>query len=172
MADAVSYFAYGSNLDRERLEDRVGPVRGAVPARLSNYRLAFNKRADGGGVYANVMPAPGGAVWGVAYLCSSAALARLDRHEGVRGGHYQRQPVEVESAEGERLGAIMYVAGVSFTGPESTPHRNYLAHILTGARAHALPADYIEFVEQLAFQGAASINHLEADAQSSSCAIG
>ena len=42
------YFAYGSNLDIERMTQRTGAVASAEVAKLTDYRLAFDKRSSGG----------------------------------------------------------------------------------------------------------------------------
>jgi cation transport regulator ChaC len=65
------YFAYGSNLSKEQMEERIGSSREARVAWLTGYRLVFNKRSkkDGTGK-ANIVPAAGATVWGVVYRCS------------------------------------------------------------------------------------------------------
>lgn len=63
MSDSdILYCAYGSNLDTARMQKRTGPFREATVATLSGYRLAFNKEAQDGGVYANIVPEPGAEV--------------------------------------------------------------------------------------------------------------
>ena len=39
----VKYFAYGSNMDKTRMEERVGSCSTPQPARLKGYKLVFNK---------------------------------------------------------------------------------------------------------------------------------
>lgn len=72
-SNADWYFAYGSNLWIEQMEDRTGPIaKGADQprqARLSGYRLAFNVGGQRGQVYANIVPNPGDEVIGVVYRC-------------------------------------------------------------------------------------------------------
>jgi gamma-glutamylcyclotransferase (GGCT)/AIG2-like uncharacterized protein YtfP len=146
----IFYFAYGSNLDALRKEERTGRIREAKKARLTGYRLTFNKRADNGAVYANVVCEPGSEVWGVVYLCAPETLDRLDDFEGVSGGHYERSPVEVEIADGGVVQAIIYVAGAKFICMEGRPTASYLGHIIDGARGHGLPDAYIKHVERIA----------------------
>ena len=86
----------------------------------------------------------------MAYLCDLAAMNALDVYEGVKGGHYRRTAVEVETVNGERLTAEMYIAGPQFVIAESRPSNWYLDAILAGARQHDLPRDYIESIERLA----------------------
>jgi gamma-glutamylcyclotransferase len=143
------YFAYGSNLSVDQKELRTGTIRSSVRCQLLGYRLAFNKRASSGGVYANVMPNKPSAVWGVAYLCDENAIAALDRCEGVSGGHYRHEGVEVVTDGGEVLHALTYVAGDDFVCAEGRPRNDYLRKILDGARHHRLPDDYIASIEAL-----------------------
>ena len=144
------YFAYGSNLHIEQKASRTGAIRASVRCRLPGHRFAFNKRAaSGGGVYANVIPDRSATVWGAAYLCNQAAIAALDRYEGVSGGHYRHQAVEVVTDGGKVLQAITYVAGDEFICPAGRPRADYLHTILAGARDHELPWEYIGFVDRL-----------------------
>jgi hypothetical protein len=70
----VFYFAYGSNLDPDRMKRRTGSAWPATPARLTGYQLTVNKWASHGGVYANIVRQPGSVVWGVAYRCTGQTL--------------------------------------------------------------------------------------------------
>ncbi len=145
------YFAYGSNLSINRKEDRTGAIRRAEVVVLKNYRLAFNKHAASGNqVYANIMPAAGEETTGVAYLCNPTAFAKLDRHEGVSGGHYLQQNVTVVTQSGEPLEAIAYIAGPDHLVEEQPPSETYLGHILQGAEDHGLPVEYIEKIKRIA----------------------
>jgi len=146
----VWYFAYGSNLSVDQKEFRTGRIRQAIKCQLPGYRLAFNKAGTGGHVYANVMPDAAGEVWGVAYLCDRPAMRELDRFEGVAGGHYHRQNVEVVTEAGEHLSAVAYIAGPRPVSEEGRPTAEYLERILTGAAHHGLPAEYIRQIAQLA----------------------
>ncbi|ABU60262.1 gamma-glutamylcyclotransferase family protein [Roseiflexus castenholzii] len=146
------YFAYGSNLSKEQMEERIGSSREARVAWLTGYRLVFNKRSkkDGTGK-ANIVPAAGATVWGVVYRCSYDDLQKMDKCEGVKGGHYQRHAIRVQLDSGEELDAVTYVAGERFLAAESLkPSTEYLETIITGARQHRLPDDYIRSIEALA----------------------
>ena len=118
------YFAYGSNLSKQRMMRRTGPIRKARVARLNDYRLAFNNTDKAGSeLYANIVPSAGGITWGVAYWCSPQAMAALDEYEGVADGCYRREWIEVETSDGERLQAEVYIGGEQFTVAEGRPER-------------------------------------------------
>ena len=144
------YFAYGSNLFIDQKEKRTGRIRQADRCRLSGFRFAFNKRGNGGQVYANIVRDDSAEVWGVVYLCNPKAIEEMDRFEGVASGHYERIPVTVESKPGEQVEAITYVAGDDFVCEAGKPSPEYLHKIVSGARHHSLPDEYVAQIEKLA----------------------
>ena len=150
----VWYFAYGSNLWIDQKRDRTGAIRQGSErpriARLPDYRLAFNKRGASGEVYANLVPCPRETVVGVIYRCDAAAMAEMDRREGG----YDRQWVRVATADGTTVEAITYIARDGNTTAERPPSSEYLTKIITGARQHGLPQEYIQQIELWATRGA------------------
>ncbi len=140
------YFAYGSNLWTDQMEQRTGPIPSGENrprrAELANYELIFNMRGEDGQVFANIQT-PGKGVLGVVYLCSSESLNRLDGYE--RG--YERRRVFVTAENGERLEAFTYVAEPPNVVDGRRPADEYLRRIVTGARQHVLPESYIQEIE-------------------------
>ena len=141
------YFAYGSNLDPSRKEVRTGQLREARVARLDGYDIAFNKRGGVGRSYANIVRHDANTVWGVVYRCSPEALASLDKYEGVDGGHYRRAIVRVRCNDGDDVRAVAYIAGESFIDDSCSPSGWYLSRVLSGARHHGLPEDYVRRIQ-------------------------
>jgi gamma-glutamylcyclotransferase (GGCT)/AIG2-like uncharacterized protein YtfP len=133
------YFAYGSNLDRARLHERVGEARVHGVARLDGQRLAFNKRGRDGSGKANLVTDPLASVWGVVYEIASGAWGVLDRFEGG----YERRAVEVVLADERELVATAYVSASLCSEP---PFAWYLEHVVAGARAHGLPESYVAWL--------------------------
>jgi len=147
MSEDIWYFAYGSNLNIGRKEERTGRIRESHIAKLAGYRLAFNKRGSNGEVYANLLANPTEEVLGVVYRCSEQAICELDRFEGVALGHYRRSTLWVELVEsGVRLEAQVYLAEPEHTCDETPPSEEYLSHILKGVRAHRLPSSYAKAI--------------------------
>jgi gamma-glutamylcyclotransferase len=147
MSEDTWYFAYGSNLNIGRKEERTGSIRESHVAKLAGYRLAFNKRGSNGEAYANLLANPTEEVLGVVYRCSEQAICELDRFEGVANGHYRRCTSEVELVEnGLRLEAQVYVAEPEFTCEETPPSEEYLSHILRGVRTHRFPSSYTRMI--------------------------
>jgi gamma-glutamylcyclotransferase len=142
----VWYFAYGSNMNPQRLFDarlaRAGvPWGRRVAGRLDGWRLAFNKpwaRFPGAGV-ANIMPDAAAHVYGTLNEMPPEGLGVLDRYEGVAGGHYARRNVTVRCGAAE-IAAVTYVAGAGLADGLA-PACSYLAHLLAGG--DLLPDGYL-----------------------------
>ena len=85
----VKYFAYGSNLDLFQMKKRCPLSKLVTKGSLSDYRLTFNRYADGwhGGV-ADVIQHAGSEVWGLVFEITDSDLNRLDSYEG----YYKDQP--------------------------------------------------------------------------------
>lgn len=143
----VWYFAYGSNLNRRQVQERLGRVPEARRALLAGWRLCFNKQ--GRPTYANIVRSQGGEVWGVLYRCTATDLERMDRFEGVPAAHYRRIAVQVETCEGECLTAVSYDACPERVTREQLPDRAYAMRILEGARESGLPEAYIEGIRKM-----------------------
>ncbi len=132
MSDLL-YFAYGSNMNAARMHERVGWEAPRFAVYLPDYELRFNKEIPSyGWCAANIVPAPGKQVEGIAYEVQERELAILDGYEKVAEGHYERQPMTVfRVADDTPCAVIGYVA--LQTGPDKPPTREYLNHLLAGA---------------------------------------
>jgi len=143
------YFGYGSNMCPDIFEGRRGirPLARAA-ARLDGYRLCFDIPVGPGerGV-ANLEPAAGERLWGVAYLVTEKDAGHLDRTEGVAAGFYRRIAVELALDGGPRVAAFAYRSSLSAAGRKPSPR--YIGLLLAGARVHGLPAEWLLFLESL-----------------------
>ncbi len=145
----VLYFAYGSNMNPERMRERGVKFKSFRPAKLKGYRLAFNKACytfPGYGC-ANVEPDPNGVVEGVLYEVLEG-LESLDSYEGYPR-HYGRREVEVETPSGEKVKAVCYVAQPAFIKEGLKPHPNYLKHLLKACQLGLLSKSYCKKIESL-----------------------
>lgn len=141
------YFAYGSNLHRERLEKRIDRTNlECQVAYLDGYKLSFNKPADDGSGYAMISQCEGETVYGVLYALHEAELKKLDRYEGVPS-HYVRRRIPVTALNRDVISAQTYFAVSQSDGLK--PRRNYLDLIIAGARSHELPPHYIARLESV-----------------------
>jgi len=141
------YFAYGSNMLRERLVARVSTAKAVAVGVVRDYQLDFAKVSVDGSGKGDMVATPGGEVWGVLYEFDASQKADLDRHEGP---HYQPREVVVSTPSGDET-AWAYMAEPHRRDPAKVPYDWYLALIIAGARQGGLPEAYIQAVEATAF---------------------
>ncbi len=143
------YFAYGSNMNIYRLTSRLGYTPKGIPITLPNYKLCFNKVADGRQHgYANVMPEEGSSVQGIGYFVRLKDIHKLDIFEGL-GYHYTRKNITVCFSD-MKTSASIYIAckKVTRTGLKPTPE--YLKHLILGAYQFKLGKEYVKEVKEIA----------------------
>ena len=141
------YFAYGSNMLRERLLARVTTAQAVAVGVVRDYRLDFAKLSVDGSGKGDMVASPGNGVWGVLYEFDASQKVDLDKHEGR---HYQPREVVVSTPSGEET-AWAYIAEPHRRDPLKVPYDWYLALIIAGARQGGLPEAYIRAVEATAF---------------------
>ncbi len=144
----MHYFAYGSNLDPEQMTLRCPSAAFLHRARLADYELAFTRwstrRRCG---VADVVPSPGGRVWGVVYALSEADGRLLDGFEGfvpgrARNGYTRvERTVAIDGDPNRPLAATTYEV-VDRSPTPFAPDADYLGHLVRGAAHWGLPAPY------------------------------
>lgn len=127
------YFAYGSNMDSQRMKSRRVVFFSRVPARLCGYRLEFNKVASRNPQegYANIVPDDNGIVEGALYEIDPVSLDSLDVFEGCPK-HYIKQHIKVRTNDNREFSAVTYIAVPEKTRNGLLPTREYLNHLLAG----------------------------------------
>ena len=129
------YFAYGSNMNPERMNLRAMNYRRILSGRIAGLSLAFNKRAADAPwrSYANVVHDAAGCVEGLLYeLDSDTEIFTMDPFEGVPR-LYSREIFTVATEEGG-IPAWVYVANRAMIEEGLLPERWYLDHLLAGER--------------------------------------
>ena len=150
------YFAFGSNLDEQRLRIHCPSARFVLAARLAGHRLAFSiesKNTWHGGV-ADVLPSADYEVWGALWAIAGEQSRALDQQEGVfrRPPAYRRYSVTVTTAAGDCVSCRSY--RVADPDPDGfAPSPAYRETIQRGARAAGLPADYVARLEAIEDNG-------------------
>jgi gamma-glutamylcyclotransferase len=148
------YFAYGSNMDWQRMKERCPSARFVCIALLESFNFDFKwKCRDGHGVM-NVVEDPTSEVWGVVYQIDELDIGRLDYKEGYRPG----RPMEKNSYK--RIEAMVYDGGdrkkpltvwtyrvVKPLAEEEMTIQAYKDHFVNGAHYWHLPPKYIERLE-------------------------
>ena len=139
----VVYFAYGSNMDFNRLEEREVYFELIGLGILEDYTLKFNKIASkrSGAGYANIVKQKGSRVEGL--LFSIANIDKLDRFEGFPT-HYKKETLKIQHANSV-VDATVYVAAADWVSDNLKPERVYLNRLL--AAKDFLSEAYFDFLE-------------------------
>ena len=142
-------FAYGSNLDPARMQERVVSARWVTRSVLPRHELRFHKRGwrDGTGkanAFATARTAD--TVYGVIWEIDAEHLADLDRHEGLGIG-YERE-LRLFSAfvddEPVKIEAWVYLATPDAIDDTLLPMKWYVKHVLRGALKNGFPGPVIQ----------------------------
>jgi gamma-glutamylcyclotransferase (GGCT)/AIG2-like uncharacterized protein YtfP len=127
------YFAYGSNMNSERVIARKMQFVNTRAGQLVDYELVFNKRSVkylGAGA-ANIEPKSGVITEGVLYELSVAdEILKMDPFEGYPL-RYRREIHVLKTVSGP-VRAWVYIANSQFLGDNLKPARWYLNHLLAG----------------------------------------
>ncbi len=128
------YFAYGSNMNPQRMAARGMRMLAAQAAALSDWQLCFNKRCPitDGTAYANIVEVEGATVHGVLYtLQDEAEIRRMDPYENWPE-RYRREQLQVRVGSAESVSTWVYIANPDWQRDGLLPQRWYLNHLLSG----------------------------------------
>lgn len=148
------YFAYGSNMDWQQMQERCPSARFVSVARLPNHKLAFTRKSvrRGCGV-ADAVPEHGRELWGVVYEIDDPDRHSLDAAEGYRAGrkknaYWRRERPVLLNGDGRRpMNTAVYFADPQPRPP--LPNAHYKELIISGARHWHLPVAYIRALQQI-----------------------
>jgi len=144
--ESLVYFAYGSNLKKEQMDERGVVVYKNYKGFIKNYKLEFNKKSIDGSSKANITKSDGEIVWGICYELDAAGFENLRKHE--KG--YEKLEVAVYDENQE----VLFTAKTFISNKicDKLPTKDYLDKIIEGAKQHELPKDYIEKIEKQPIQ--------------------
>lgn len=143
-------FAYGSNMLKSRLEERVGKVnRIGKKVILKDYEFQFSKLGSDGSGKANVHKKSGQQVEGALFELSQDQLSKLDKFEGYPD-HYTRKTITVTNERGEEIEAIVYVAKEDKIRSGLKPTKEYLNYIVAGGRETEISQIALNHIQSLA----------------------
>ncbi len=121
----------------------------ARAGRLKGYRLRFNLdgRPLGKAAPANICADETEEVWGVLYKITGREMLRLNLSEGIPGRRYKPVWLSAEDADQQAVEVFTYVA----LGNENDgrPSLRYITLLRDGARAHGLPAAWVERLDRI-----------------------
>ncbi len=128
--DEVTYLAYGSNMNLERLVSRIGEPLSKSPAYLNGYKVVFNKAnslIEPTESFANIQAAgsPEDQCRLVAYRLMSNQLLDLDLFEGTPN-HYIRVGMAYRLDDSKQRVGQVYIANPKMVKEGLQPSQNYL----------------------------------------------
>ena len=135
------YFAYGSNMDNERLFSRIGSAHKFDNGTISGKKLLFNKLGQDGTGKANLINNDGGVVFGILFKVNESDLIKLDKFEVG----YERKTLKIKS---DNYG---YITAISYLADSCTdficPSKEYMDHIINGA--DDMSPNYINYLKSI-----------------------
>lgn len=139
------YFAYGANVDLEKLHERgVYPSKPGVLGQLMNHRINFNKRAKGKKMgWADIEEKMFWTVCGVLWRITEEDLETLDRIEVG----YDRVWKKIATLDGIKE-AHVYQAQPSEIDYPRWPGRKYVRRIIKAGRKYGFLNDYMEILRR------------------------
>ena len=142
------YFSYGSNMSSRRLQARTPSARFVTVASLSHHDLRFHKRSRDGSSKCDAFETGDAShtIIGVVFEIIEQEKPILDRFEGLGHG-YEKKVVSIQANAGTTLEAYTYYA--NDIADSILPYGWYHHHVLTGAKEHGLPTDYINRIESI-----------------------
>lgn len=131
-----AYFAYGSNMDENQMEDRCPDAKLAGIAKLAGYRFGLDAKGK-----ATVIREKGSAVTGLLWSITDECEESLDRYEGVGNGCYRKEYVDVECGAGT-INALIYISNrEKLSGKISSDY--YMNKVIAAAEEHNFPESYV-----------------------------
>lgn len=135
---------YGSNMLTERLKARVPNARCLGIVRTLGRRLEFHKRSSDESGKCD-LPKTGNnsdVVYGVLFDVPDSQRRDLDYAEGLDRG-YKDALIEVLDSDSHPVSATGYFATADAIDSQLVPYDWYHYLVVSGAKQHNLPADYI-----------------------------
>ncbi len=145
--EIVYYFAYGSNMNPDRMKERGAHFTDMHKHSLRGYSLKFNKTSYQKPLTgcANIVPDDRGIVEGVVYKITVQGLYNLDKFEGYPV-HYNRVKLIIDIA-GSQETVKTYIAMPGKTKEGLRPAKSYMEHLLKAK--DYMSGEYYEFLENL-----------------------
>ncbi|XP_072507175.1 gamma-glutamylcyclotransferase [Notamacropus eugenii] len=145
------YFAYGSNLLKERLRLHNPSAEFVCVARLQDFKVDFGNyqgvtSTSWHGGIATIIQSPGDEVWGVVWKMHVRNISSLDEQEGVGSGTYIPIEIDVHNQEGKVLTCRSYQMKNYVPAP---PSPQYKKVICKGAKQNGLPSEYQRKLEEI-----------------------
>ncbi|MBQ1406730.1 MAG: gamma-glutamylcyclotransferase [Eubacterium sp.] len=141
--DLHLYFAYGSNMDETQMRDRCAYAEKSCRASLHGYRFSLDRRG-----VATIVPSETDTVEGLLWEVCSADIECLDGYEGVAGGYYRREMIEVDIGMWHPATVIVYISNSPISDRPSL-RRGYMEKIIAASKKEGLPKDYVAMLKSI-----------------------
>jgi gamma-glutamylcyclotransferase (GGCT)/AIG2-like uncharacterized protein YtfP len=129
----IKYFAYGSNMDMNRLSERGISPTTRHKGVLKGWKLKFNKKASAGDwSFANIEPSEEDVVEGLVFTINESDLKLLDKFEGSPR-HYRREILIVETPT-ETAKCVAYIAQPEHVVEGLIPTKEYMDFLINGSK--------------------------------------
>ncbi|MCT3944942.1 gamma-glutamylcyclotransferase [Elizabethkingia anophelis] len=145
----MKIFAYGSNMNLNRLKERVPSANKLLNVFIKGYTIKCNKISTDGSSKANIIKTSNDddIVWGVIFDIDNSEKSNLDEYEGG----YNESTLSFLDSENNPHEAQVYIADESTVNEELLPYDWYKEYIVSGAKENDLPQEYIEKLEAINF---------------------
>ena len=146
-------FAYGSNMNLNRLTQRVPSAVKVCNVFLPGYKLVCNKVSKkDGSAKANIVKTDnlGELVWGVLFYINSNEKPLLDKAEGLGMG-YNEDTLTFSDETNNPYVAQVYIADSKAVDNNLLPFDWYKDFIVSGAIQNKLPVEYIYQLKSISF---------------------
>jgi len=132
------YFAYGSNINLEQMEQRCPDAQVVGPVTLKDYELQFR-----GYGFATIAPKKGSVVHGLLWKLTPVCERALNRYEGYPR-HYTQEFVTVQTPGGSKIPVMAYIMAEPMCREPALPSPQYYHTILKGLVMNRIPADSLK----------------------------
>lgn len=141
-------------LDSDLVKKSLPDARLVGKATLKDHKVAFSSFTEDvspemmyGGCHLEA--APGQTLYGVLYEISDDELAKLDKLTRVEQGRYIKKFPTVVDENGTSHKTVAH----SIKNPKgkSRPTKDYMDHMIKGAKEHGFPKPYIDLLEKLRY---------------------
>lgn len=143
-------FSYGSNMNLNRLTQRVPSAVKVANAYLPGYKFVCNKISKDGSAKANIIKSgiPSDLVWGVLFNIDNKEKPLLDKAEGLGLG-YNEDTLTFFDQLSNSYSAQVYIADNNSINNNLLPFDWYKEFIVTGGIQNHLPAEYISQLQSI-----------------------
>jgi gamma-glutamylcyclotransferase len=143
-------FAYGSNMNLNRLTQRVPSAVKVCNVFLPGHKLVCNKISKDGSAKANIIKTdnPAELIWGVLFTIDSNEKTLLDKAEGLGKGYNDGTLTFFDEANNSYTAQI-YIADSKAIDNNLLPYDWYKEFIVSGAILNNLPAEYISKLQSI-----------------------